>query len=289
MSRCRQIAAGLLPVLLAASCGRPPGEGNSSLREIPVEQLRFLLKGYPGDWRNDTPMARGLPEPETRPPVPEGARIVRLPAPEAPAGAPSVIDAITRRRSLRDFAPAPLSLAEAGLLLWCAQGENGSTPGPGGRPLPLRTAPSGGARYPLELWLVARNVTGLEPGVYRYLPDGHRLMAAGGSADASTALHEACYGDPAAGAAPAVLVWSAVPARTEWKYAYLSHRMIAMEAGHSAENVYLGCEAVGAGACAMLGYDQTRLDRLLQLDGRDEFAIYVMPVGKRPPAGGGAP
>jgi len=283
MSRFSSLRAPLTAaLLLLTACGRREPARETTLRDLPQEQLRMTLKGYPGDWRDDAPMARGEPEPARTPALPAGAEIIPLPPRSTPA-APSVTDAIANRRSLRAFSPAPLALADAGHLLWCAQGESGTLAGPDGLATPLRTAPSGGARYPLELWLLARNVTGLAPGVYRYQPHGHALAAIHESAEALPALLEACYGDPTVGTAPAVLVWTAVPARTEWKYAYLAHRMIAMEAGHSAQNVYLGGAAVGVGACAVLGYNQTRLDALLGVDGREEFALYVMPVGR--PAG----
>ena len=131
--------------------------------------------------------------------------------------------------------------------------------------------------WPVRYTAIAR---GFEQGDDYGLSDAMLVTAA---VNALPALLEACYGDPTVGTAPAVLVWTAVPARTEWKYAYLAHRMIAMEAGHSAQNVYLGGAAVGVGACAVLGYNQTRLDALLGVDGREEFALYVMPVGR--PAG----
>ena len=74
-------------------------------------------------------------------------------------------------------------------------------------------------------------------------------------------------------------IWAAIPERTEWKYAYLSARLIAMEAGHVCQNLYLAAGAAGAGCCALLGYDQASVDRLLGVDGRDEFAVYLAAVG----------
>ncbi len=95
-----------------------------------------------------------------------------------------------------------------------------------------------------------------------------------------TRLVAACYGQEFVGTAAAVIAWTAVPERTEWKYAYLAPRMIAMEAGHACQNLYLACETVGAGTCALLGYDQARLDALLGVDGENEFTVYLAPLGK---------
>jgi SagB-type dehydrogenase family enzyme len=144
----------------------------------------------------------------------------------------------------------------------------------------LRTAPSAGGRYPLETYVLALRVDGIPPGIYRYLPDSHQLVAIRAEPDLRPRVIEACYRQSFAGEAAAVIVWAAIPARTEWKYGYLAHRMIAMEAGHAGQNLYLACEAVGSGACALLSYDQGRMDALLGLDGEDEFAIYLAAVGK---------
>ena len=67
----------------------------------------------------------------------------------------------------------------------------------------------------------------------------------------------------------------------EWRYGHASHKVIAIDAGHVCQNLYLACEAIGAGACAMAAYDQEALDRPLQVDGEDEFAIYLASVGKK--------
>ena len=121
---------------------------------------------------------------------------------------------------------------------------------------------------------------GLAPGIYRYLPGDHQLVLVREDAQVSANLQAACYGTPAVGAAAAVFIWSAVPYRTEWKYTYLAHRMIAMEAGHVCENLYLAAQACGTGCCAVLSYDQPHVDALLGVDGNEEFALYVACVGK---------
>jgi SagB-type dehydrogenase family enzyme len=74
--------------------------------------------------------------------------------------------------------------------------------------------------------------------------------------------------------------WTALPARTEWRYAEASAKVIALDAGHLCQNLYLACEAIGAGTCAIAAYDQERTDALLAVDGTEEFAVYLAPVGK---------
>jgi len=78
-----------------------------------------------------------------------------------------------------------------------------------------------------------------------------------------------------------MFVWATVPERTEWKYGYIAHRMIAIEAGHVCQNLYLAAESIDAGACAMLGYSQPHMDALIGVDGKDEFTIYTAAVGKK--------
>jgi SagB-type dehydrogenase family enzyme len=82
------------------------------------------------------------------------------------------------------------------------------------------------------------------------------------------------------GRAAAVFAWSAVPYRMEWRYGPASAKVIAIDAGHVCQNLYLACEAVSAGTCAVAAYDQEAMDRLLRLDGDDEFVVYLAPVGK---------
>jgi SagB-type dehydrogenase family enzyme len=77
-----------------------------------------------------------------------------------------------------------------------------------------------------------------------------------------------------------VFLWTAIPYRTEWRYTIVAPKLIAQESGHICQNLYLACEAIGAGTCAVGAYDQKKMDELLGVDGEDEFTIYVAPVGK---------
>ena len=192
-----------------------------------------------------------------------------------------VRDAIAARRSVRDFSDAELSLEELSYLLWATQGITGEQKDEAGAVVErFRAAPSAGARYPLETYLAIHRVKGLAAGLYRYLPNDHQLLLIREDAEISAKLQAGCYGTPSVGSAAVVFVWSAVPYRTEWKYAYLAHRMIAMEAGHVCENLYLATESCGTGCCAVLSYDQPHVDALLGVDGEEEFALYVACVGK---------
>jgi SagB-type dehydrogenase family enzyme len=252
------------------------------LNEIPIEQLRVMLKGYPGDWQRDSDRSQQRPEPSAEKIIPAGAKKITLtPLAEIHLGDMSVREAIAARRSVRDFTDAELSLEELSYLLWATQGVTAVQRDHAGAIVQrFRAAPSGGARYPLETYLAIRRVHGVPAGVYRYVPNDHQLILVREDAELSGKLTAACYGTPSVGSAAVVFIWSAVPYRTEWKYTYLAHRMIAMEAGHVCENLYLAAESCRTGACAMLSYHQPRVDELIGVDGKDEFAIYIACVGK---------
>ncbi|MEI6072298.1 MAG: SagB/ThcOx family dehydrogenase [Verrucomicrobiae bacterium] len=287
MARIRDFAA-LLAVSLAAvlsGCNPHPRQEPEKVRElneIPIAQLRVLLKGFPGEWQPDSDRSRAQPEPPAEKAVPPGAkRIALVPPADIRLGDMPVRAAIAARRSTRDFSAAALSLEELSFLLWATQGITGEQRDEAGAVVQrFRAAPSAGARYPLETYLAIHRVEGLAPGLYRYLPLDHQLVLVREDARISESLQAACYGTPAAGTAAAVFIWSAVPARTEWKYTYLAHRMIAMEAGHVCENLYLAAQASGTGCCALLSYDQPHVDELLGVDGREEFALYIACIGK---------
>lgn len=252
------------------------------LNQIPIAQLRVFLKGFPGAWQPDSDRSRDRPEPPAEKAIPPGAkRIVLVPRAEMHLGDMPVREAIAARRSTRDFSEEELSLEELSFLLWATQGITGEQRDETGAIVErFRAAPSGGARYPLETYLAVHRVKGLSAGLYRYLPNEHQLLLLREDTEVSSQLQTACYGTPSVGSAAVVFIWSAVPYRTEWKYTYLAHRMIAMEAGHVCENLYLAAQSCATGCCAMLSYDQPHLDALLGVDGQDEFALYLACLGK---------
>ena len=123
-------------------------------------------------------------------------------------------------------------------------------------------------------------VSGLESGVYRYLPMSHQLLHEFSEERLADKLVEASLGQSFAGRAAVTFLWAAVPYRMEWRYGAAAHKVIALDAGHVCQNLYLACEAIHAGTCAIAAYDQKKVDALLRLDGEEEFVIYLAPVGK---------
>ena len=257
------------------------------------EQRRFLKSDRWQEWADqETEQRLGRPRPPFQKPYPAGASLVDLvPADELTVGRMPLIEAIGRRRSRREYTADPLTLEELSFLLWATQGLDEAATmafhewSDGQRPaalseatITLRTVPSAGARHPFESYLLLYRVEGLKPGLYRYLPMDHKLLFLQPAAELAGQVREtfAAWQRRAA----LILFWSVIPYRTEWRYSFISPKLIAQDAGHLCQNLYLAAEAIGGGACAVGGYDQEKVDALLGLDGRDEFTIYVAPVGK---------
>jgi len=235
---------------------------------------KFLKSDRWDEWRqSEYDQKRKLPQPPLEKPAPTDAPIINLPAVESLGlGQIALVEAIMRRRSHRKFTNAALSLEELTFLLWATQGVSSIKSN-------LRTVPSGGARHPFETYLFINRVGGLQTGLYRYLAMTHQLCLLRTDAEMAAQVARACNHE-FAGDCAVTFMWSALPYRTEWGYSFLSPKLIALDAGHVCQNLYLACEAIGAGTCAMDAYDQHLLDAFLGLDGEEEFAIYVAPVGK---------
>jgi len=222
--------------------------------------------------------SRGVPHPPVELPYDEAAETVALPDPPGDVVVkPNIVDCIAGRRSRRRWTRDPLSLSQVSFLLWATQGVSEVL---GGGRVTLRTVPSAGARHPFETYLAANAVTGLPPRLYRYLPLTHRLLPMFEiDAPRRDELNLAVFGQRFAATAPAVFIWSCVPYRGEWRYTLAAHKTMLLDAGHLCQNLYLAAEAIGAGTCAIGAYDQQSLDGFLGLDGQEEFAIYLAPVG----------
>jgi SagB-type dehydrogenase family enzyme len=201
-----------------------------------------------------------------------GVEATRLPPPRLSSAFP-LERALNERRSVRSFAAAPLTLEQVSQLLWAAQGVSA--------PDGLRTAPSAGALYPLEITLVAGAVGELQPGLYRYLPASHALvpLAAGDrrAALARAALHQTWMQQ-----APATFVFGAVESRTRVKYGDRSPRYVHIEVGHAAQNMLLQARALGLGAGVVGAFDDAAVAELLGMP-QGESPLYLVAVGSEAP------
>jgi len=207
--------------------------------------------------------------------------IIDLVAPEdITLGKMPVIDAIKSRRSRRRYTGESLTLEELSFLLWATQGISKIVETKEGKNVhSLRTVPSGGAMHPFETYLLINAVQGITPGLYRYLPIEHKLCLERAESNLIEQVHEAAYKQYIRKSS-VVFIWTVIPYRTEWRYTFLSPKLIAQDSGHMCQNLYLACESIGAGTCAIGAYDQTKIDSILGVDGEEEFTIYFATVGK---------
>ncbi len=226
-----------------------------------------------------TDQNRGVSVPSLQKPIEKDQQLIELPGAEAweKFRGTDLLDAIINRQSLRRFAAQELTLAELAFLLWMSQGiKKELSPGSA-----QRTVPSAGCRHPFETYLLVTRVEGLAAGVYRYLPLEHALVQETIDPDLMGKITPATLGQTFIAAAPVVFAWTVLPYRTEWRYHTSAHKVILLDAGHVCQNLYLACEAIGCGTCAVAAYHQELMDQLLGIDGKDEFTVYLAPVGKR--------
>lgn len=183
----------------------------------------------------------------------------------------SVEKAINQRRSIRDYVNKTLTLTEIAQLLWAAQGITDKATG-------KRVAPSAGATYPLEIYLVAGNVEGLSPGLYKYRPHEHDLFMLKQGA-LQDAFGEAALNQESVRDAAAVILFTAVYERTTQKYGERGVRYVHIETGHAAQNVFLQAGALSLGTVVIGAFDDQSLRELMNLD-VGEHPLYMMPVGR---------
>ncbi|MBC8484531.1 MAG: SagB/ThcOx family dehydrogenase [Ignavibacteria bacterium] len=196
-------------------------------------------------------------------------KFIELPEPRYDSET-SVEKALLERRSIRDYNEASLSLTEISQLLWAAQGIT-NTRG-------FRTAPSAGALYPLELFLVVGNVDNLPAGVYRYLPDGHKLEKVLDE-DKRNELYDVSLSQSSLRDAAVVLVFSAVYDRITVKYGERGIRYVYIEVGHAAENVFLQTVSLNLSAVIIGAFHDEEVQKVLGLKD-DEQPLLLMPIGK---------
>lgn len=229
---------------------------------------------------SQTDQNRGLPPPPRQAPCPPEAPRIDLPdgaAALARLAQMPVAEAIARRESVRQYAAASLTLEELAALLWATQGvRRVLSPA-----VALRTVPSAGARHSLETYLVVNRIEALSAGLYRYLPFDGQLAQLAVDPEIGRRAAEACLGQRFVAQSAVTFFWTTIPARMEWRYGLAAHKVIAVDAGHVCQNLYLACESLGLGTCAIAAYHQQACDQLLGVDGDEEFTLYIAPVGRR--------
>lgn len=240
-----------------------PGIGNQFQEETKYTPER--IGGYSLDWKDFPDPFKDYESP---------LAIVDLPRPEL-TDDPNLWKALTKRRSKRIYRNTErLTLGELSVLLWATQGiteKYGDTL--------FRTAPSAGGLFPIETYINIRFVEGLEEGIYHFRPGKFDLEFLK-KGEFSRMLAEAALGQGIVAAAQATFIWSAILARSKWKYRQRAYRYIYLDAGHICQNLYLAGEAIGLGVCAIGAFFDDDVNQIINVDGSDETVIYMATVGK---------
>ena len=235
------------------------------------------------DWRSKPPLYKfysyapvvGLPSPSLRPDEQRG---------------PDILSIVGRRRTVRSFGATPLTLLELSRLLWASAGVTASFITPQGQDF-YRATPAAGALYPIETYVVVNKVEGLEPGLYHYRVAGldilERPIVEGSHSleqlrvgDLRQEISAAALDQGLCGKAGAVFIWTAVFARSEWKYRERSYRYFYLDAGHMAAQLSLAAVSQELGTCQVAAFYDQELDALLGIDGQTEGSLYLTAVGR---------
>jgi len=207
---------------------------------------------------------------EFKPPAVENNAGITLPEPRYDSDV-SLDEALLKRRSVRDYSDEALTLQEVSQLLWAAQGITD----PSGK----RTAPSAGALYPLEVYVVVGDIEGIVKGVYKYKPQEHELIKIL-NGDQRKALAKAALDQQSVAQGAIDIVVTAIYERTTGKYSDRGIRYVHMEAGHAAQNVYLQAVALNLGTVSIGAFYDDQVKEVLNLPD-DREPLYIMPVGRK--------
>ncbi len=203
---------------------------------------------------------------------PDAARIT-LPQPETTGGAP-LWETLQVRRSRRRFSETPLTLQQLSQILWAAQGITLRTRG-----IDLRTVPSAGALYPIETYVTANRISGLECGIYHYSILDHALEQLK-RGDFRKKVSAAALDQNMCSEAGAVFIWTGLFKRSTWKYRQRAFRYVYLDAGHIAQNLALAAQSLDLGSCQIAALYDDEVNEIVNADGKEESVLYMSVVGQ---------
>ncbi len=224
---------------------------------------RSTLKGKALDWALKPALYKSYPTTYEQ---------VALDSPKAEGGG-DYFELLSKRRSIRNYGQGAMDQKTLSQLLWASQGISLYK-----EEHQFRTAPSAGALYPIETYVLVNHVHGLKQGIYHYDVPGHKLTWIR-EGDFGKALAQAAFGQTMVMKAPAVFVWSALVERSKWKYEQRAYRYIYLDAGHIAQNLALAAVALGLGSCQIGAFFDSEANEVIGLDGVEETVIYMTSVG----------
>ncbi|MFW9906152.1 MAG: SagB/ThcOx family dehydrogenase [Candidatus Thorarchaeota archaeon] len=222
--------------------------------------------------------SKGYTQPSLELEYDSSQQIIDLPRPqELTIKAMNLQRAIESRKSVRKYSDQSLTLSELSWLLWCTQGVKEVM----GTRATLRTVPSAGARHAFETYLLVNNVDGLKKGLYRFLAINHKLLLVNQDPGIAEKITKAALDQSHVKKCNVTFLYVAVVERMKWRYGVRGYRYLHLDAGHVGQNLYLAAENIGCGVCAIAAFEDEELNRVLDLDGEEQFVIYLLTVGKK--------
>ena len=261
-----RLIIGVSVLLMAVALFTAPGETEGVLS---IGQ-RFHYETSYGDsgakaenplWGKQVPLYKEYPD----------ARKIELPEPGNTDA--SLETVVSQRKSIRSFADKSLTIEQLSRLLVTADGITHTS-----GDWQMRAAPSGGALYPIDIYVMASNVESLDQGLYHFqVSDSSLELVSKG--DYANAIHAASFEQSAVGSSPITVILTARFDRSTIKYSDRGFRYTYMEAGSICQNIYLQATALGLGTVAVGAFNDDSLNELLGIDGHDEAGLLIMPVG----------
>jgi SagB-type dehydrogenase family enzyme len=237
-------------------------EGIGDRFQEETKYKRETLKGGMLDWDSKPPVYKEYP----------GARRVDLPQ-FGNIETMSLTETITRRKSIRLYSGEPLTGEALSFLLWASGGIGRMERGHA-----YRTAPSAGALYPIETYLVIQGVAAVDPGIYHYAVKDHVLEEIR-QGEYGHDITQAALGQKMCLNAAVVFIWTAIFYRSKWKYKERAYRYVYLDTGHMAENLALAAASIGLGSCQIGALFDGEVNDIVGVDGSDESVIYMSIVG----------
>ncbi|MFW6022416.1 MAG: SagB/ThcOx family dehydrogenase [Halanaerobiaceae bacterium] len=221
---------------------------------------------------------KGIEQPGLQKELDGGKETIDLPQPsDIKIGNYDLRKAFEERRSLRSYADTPLSLEELSFLLWVSQGVKKEVKGKA----TFRNVPSAGARHAFETYILINRVEGLEKGIYYFNALEHKLIPYKISETIDNQVVKGCFNQAFIKESAVTFIWTAVKDRMNWRYGERGYRYLHLDAGHVCQNIYLAAEAIDSGVCAIAAYSDDDINDLLEVDGEEQFAIYLASLGKK--------
>ena len=237
------------------------GLGDRFQRETKYIRGESLVGGM--SWEN-------LPEPFK---LYSNVQIVNLPEPKDLSGM-SFNEALLKRKSIREYSLEPIQLDQLSYILWAANGIRNREASQ-----EFRTAPSAGALYPIETYLVVSDVSDLNPGIYHYSVQKHELETLK-KGKFTREMVRAGMGQEMLRKAAVTFVWTAIFERSKWKYRQRAYRYVYLDTGHIAENLALAATSLGLGSCQIGALFDDEVNLIIGVDGIEESVLYMSTVGQ---------